>query len=636
MQTSLQNAKLSWNEAGAPISDSFGDVYFSNDNGLQETRYVFLKQNKVQERWLNHDRDFFVIAETGFGTGLNFLATWQAFQHYRETTPEGNVSRLHFISFEKFPLTRQDLKQALMAWPELTSFSEQLVTAYPSAIPGCQRLRFDNGSVVLDLWFGDVNELLPQVYTPVDGLVDAWYLDGFAPSKNPDMWTDNLFANLYRLSRPEGTLATFTAAGFVRRGLADAGFAMLRVRGHGKKRQMLTGRSQKQTSPQSPDIKSVAIIGGGIASACLSYLLTQRGYPVELFCADKDVAQAASGNPQGAIYPLLHKPDDSLSQFFAAAFHFCRQLINEVNSQKSVSHDWCGVLLKAIDEKSSRKIDALSSAGFPEELIYRVDEGALFPQGGWVAPSELTQILFQLSAASGLLTQHYECGITSLQKQQDNWCLSSKDGESWSASQVVLANGADIGIFEQTRELPITPVRGQISLLQASEYEEISPYVVCGDGYIVPAHQGKQVIGATYIRHDKDRTVRDDEHQENKAKMQKTLSTDTSSYRVIDGRAAIRGVTRDHLPLAGGLRSEEKLRSTSDNMSKSGWLPETDSGLFVLAGFGSRGLCSAPLAAELLAALLLHEPLPCVLSVLQDIDPQRRWLKPHWRKSRTL
>lgn len=122
-----------------------------------------------------------------------------------------------------------------MAWPELTSFSEQLVTAYPSAIPGCQRVRFDNGSVVLDLWFGDVNELLPQVYTPADGLVDAWYLDGFAPSKNPDMWTDNLFANLYRLSRPEGTLATFTAAGFVRRGLADAGFAMLRVRGHGKK-----------------------------------------------------------------------------------------------------------------------------------------------------------------------------------------------------------------------------------------------------------------------------------------------------------------------------------------------------------------------------------------------------------------
>ena len=130
MQTSLQNAKLSWNEAGAPISDSFGDVYFSNDNGLQETRYVFLKQNKLQERWLNHDRDFFVIAETGFGTGLNFLATWQAFRHYRETTPEGNVSRLHFISFEKFPLTRQDLKQALMAWPELTSFSEQLVTAH--------------------------------------------------------------------------------------------------------------------------------------------------------------------------------------------------------------------------------------------------------------------------------------------------------------------------------------------------------------------------------------------------------------------------------------------------------------------------------------------------------------------------
>lgn len=165
MQSTLQNAKLSWNDAGTPISDSFGDVYFSNDNGLLETRYVFLNQNNLPARWQTHDRDLFVIAETGFGTGLNFLATWQAFKQYQETTTHKKVSRLHFISFEKYPLTQSDLKQALTAWPELAQLSEKLVNAYPYIVPGCQRVRFDNGSVVLDLWLGDVNELIPQVFS---------------------------------------------------------------------------------------------------------------------------------------------------------------------------------------------------------------------------------------------------------------------------------------------------------------------------------------------------------------------------------------------------------------------------------------------------------------------------------------
>lgn len=634
MLASLQNAKLSWNDAGTPISDSFEDVYFSNNNGLHETQYVFLKQNNLPERWLIHDRDFFVIAETGFGTGLNFLATWHAFCHYRETNPEGKVTRLHFISFEKFPLTKLDLKQALAVWPELSLLSEQLISAYPYAVPGCQRLRFDGGAVVLDLWLGDINELLPQVYEPAGGLADVWFLDGFAPSKNPDMWTENLFSQIYRLSRPLTTLSTFTAAGFVRRGLADAGFVMSKVVGHGEKRSMLTGRSQKtKTHVKTLPVRSIAIVGGGIASACLTYLLTQRGYQVELFCADMDVAEGASGNPQGAIYPLLHQPDDLLSQFFVSAFHFCQHLLNNIHKNEMLNHDWCGVLLKDIDEKSSQKNIELLNAGFPIELIQSHIDGAFFPQGGWVVPTELVKTLFQLSANNGLLKQHKNCEIISLQKMTDHWELINKDGIRWSASQVVLANGVDVTMFEQTTSLPITPMRGQISTLLASEYDAISSYVVCGDGYIVPALDGKQVIGATYVRNDMTRDIRDSEHEENKAKMQRTVSQDVSTYTILSGRAAIRGVTRDHFPLIGGLRSAETLQITGSQMPKSGWLPEIGSGLFILAGLGSRGLCSAPLSAEIAAALLLQEPLPCSLSTLRNIDPQRKWLRQEWRKN---
>jgi tRNA 5-methylaminomethyl-2-thiouridine biosynthesis bifunctional protein len=500
MLATLQNAKLSWNNAGMPISDSFEDIYFSNNNGLHETQYIFLKQNNLPERWLIHDRDFFVIAETGFGTGLNFLATWQAFRHFRDTHPEGKVTRLHFISFEKFPLTKFDLKQALAAWPELSLLSEQLISAYPYAVPGCQRLRFDDGSVVLDLWLGDANELLPQLYAPADGLADVWYLDGFAPSKNPDMWTASLFAHLYRLSRPLATLSTFTAAGFVRRGLTDAGFAMRKVAGHGQKRSILVGYSQKpETNIDTPSVTSIAIVGGGIASACLTYLLTQRGYQVELFCADTDVAEGASGNPQGAIYPLLHQPDDLLSQFFIAAFQFCRQLLCDINSHTRFQHDWCGVLLKTIDEKSAQKHKAILDAGFPSELIEENAEGVLFPQGGWVVPAELVKTLFQLSSQKGLLKQHKNCEIVSLHKNDGQWVLKNKEGNVWSATKVVLANGVNVTMFEQTTSLPITPMRGQISTLQASEYDAISAHVVCGDGYIVPALDGQQVIGATSL-----------------------------------------------------------------------------------------------------------------------------------------
>nr|WP_321238855.1 bifunctional tRNA (5-methylaminomethyl-2-thiouridine)(34)-methyltransferase MnmD/FAD-dependent 5-carboxymethylaminomethyl-2-thiouridine(34) oxidoreductase MnmC [uncultured Tolumonas sp.] len=636
MPASLQNAELSWNDAETPTSDSFEDIYFSNENTSYETHPIFLKQNHLPERWLIHDRDFFVITETGFGTGLNFLATWLAFRHYRATHPEGKVTRLHFISFEKSPLTKLELKHALAAWPELSLLSEQLISAYPYAVPGCQRLRFDDGSVVLDLWLGDINELLPQVYEPADGLTDVWFLAGFAPSKNPDMWTENLFSQVYRLSRPLTTLSTFTAAGFVHRGLTDAGFVMNKVAGHGEKHSMLVGRSQKtKTNINTLPVTTVAIVGGGIASACLTYLLTQRGFRVELFCADNDVAEGASGNPQGAIYPLLHQPDDLLSQFFVSAFHFCQQLLAGINSQTAFKHDWCGVLLKAIDEKSSQKNSDLLHAGFPDELIQQDADGVLFPHGGWVVPAELVKALFELSTQKGLLTQHKNCKITSLNKNDQFWQLSDTEGNTWSASHVVLANGVDILDFEQTTSLPITPMRGQISTLRASDYDAISTYVVCGDGYIVPALDGQQVIGATYVRNDMSREVRLSEHAENKAKMLRTLPTtasqDVSDYTITSGRASIRGVTRDHFPLIGGFRSAEALKLSGAEMPKSGWLPETTSGLFILAGMGSRGLCSAPWSAEIMASLLLNEPLPCSLLTLRNIDPHRRELRRAWR-----
>lgn len=211
---------------GAPRSKEFDDVYFSAENGLAETQHVFLAGNSLPERW--GGRREFIIAETGFGTGLNFLAAWKLFE---ETAAPDQT--LHFISFEKFPLSAAQIEEYLSVWQsEFSGLLEVLVQKYTS---GAVQM---NDRVRLTLIFGDVNEeIVKQNFK-----ADAWFLDGFKPSSNPEMWSETVFQNMARLSAEGATLATFTAAGFVRRGLTAAGFAVKKVPGYGTKRDMTVGQ----------------------------------------------------------------------------------------------------------------------------------------------------------------------------------------------------------------------------------------------------------------------------------------------------------------------------------------------------------------------------------------------------------
>ncbi len=229
-----QQAQIDWDEQGQPVSSKFGDVYFSRINGLEESRYVFIRHNHLPERFARLQADeTMIVAETGFGTGLNFLACWQSFLQHAP-----KQARLEFISVEKYPLSLPDLQQALSLWPQLQQLSSQLLQQYQSIRPGSQLLEFAAGQVRLQLLVGEASEQLALL----ESRVDAWFLDGFAPSKNPQMWTPQLFAQLARLSKPKATLATFTSAGFVRRGLQQAGFDMQRQPGFAFKREMLSGQ----------------------------------------------------------------------------------------------------------------------------------------------------------------------------------------------------------------------------------------------------------------------------------------------------------------------------------------------------------------------------------------------------------
>lgn len=209
-------------------SQEFDDVYFSAEDGLAETRHVFLDGNGLPDAF--DGKSQFVIGETGFGTGLNFLAVWKAF---KESRVSGQC--LHFITVEKYPLKPAQIDEALERWGELADFKDQMIAVYPEEPKGM--FHHDFGDVQLSIYFEDVVDGLKRF----EQTVDVWFLDGFRPASNPEMWRDAVFEELARLSHAGTTFATFTSAGFVRRGLQAVGFDVQKIPGFGRKREMSVG-----------------------------------------------------------------------------------------------------------------------------------------------------------------------------------------------------------------------------------------------------------------------------------------------------------------------------------------------------------------------------------------------------------
>ncbi|WP_185450559.1 bifunctional tRNA (5-methylaminomethyl-2-thiouridine)(34)-methyltransferase MnmD/FAD-dependent 5-carboxymethylaminomethyl-2-thiouridine(34) oxidoreductase MnmC [Aeromonas dhakensis] len=652
-QTSLHHARLDWNEAGTPVSSEFGDVYFSNDNGLSETRYVFLQQNRLPARFSHHDSDIFVIGETGFGTGLNFLATMAAFL---EQAPQaGNGSRLHFISFEKYPLTQHDLRKALAAWPELAHLSQDLIAQWPLPVSGCHRLIFAGGRIRLDLWLGDIKEMLPQVPHPATGLVDAWYLDGFSPAKNPEMWTQDLFDGLARLARPQATIATFTCAGFVRRGLIAAGFAMQKVKGHGSKREMLAGERADKLPQQTiapcyarPAGRAgeVLIIGGGIASAMTALSLVERGRKVTLLCQDDEPAGGASGNRQGALYPLLNGEHDTLSRFYSLAFGFARSRLLALAERHPVAFSLCGVTQLGYDDKSAAKLTKMAQGPFPPELMQVLSEpeveqivglpcghgGVSYPQGGWLCPADLTRAAIQEAQAGELLEVLFNTRVATVTEQADGWQVESCDGRRWQSPTLVVAAGHQLPALIPFAELPLYPVRGQVSHVPTSASLSRLNTVLCYDGYLTPANEGQHCIGASYGRNQTEIAFRAEEQAQNQARLQACLPQQRWPAEVdVSGnqaRVGVRSASRDHLPVAGPVArlaalADHNLKAPVDQQSPLPLYP----GLYVLGALGSRGLCSAPLCGELLASEICGDPLPLAADLLEALHPARYWVR---------
>lgn len=654
----VDSANIHFNEQGTPVSSDFGDVYFSNENGLEESQYVFLQHNNIPQRWQSFTRDNFVICETGFGTGLNFLLTWAAYRA-EKIRP---TFRLHFISTEKFPIAKVDLENALAHWPDLAPLAKELLAQYPMPEGGCHRLLFDKGQVTLDLWIGDIQNTLPQISMRKDSRVDAWYLDGFAPSKNPEMWTETLFSNMARLSHEDTTVATFTAAGLVKRGLINAGFQVQKVRGFGRKREMLQGR-WRPTCPQerifyqyqlerncgpwyrqSAEAQEITIIGAGLAGASLALTLVQMGKQVKLYYQDEDFAQGASGNIIGGFYPHLTADYSIQSQFYALAFQFALNQYRQLFKQGyHFDHDWCGVFFPSFNEVMEKRHQNLVAKNvWCESLVYPIShqdavtivgldmpyDGLFIPHGGWIKPPALVSAMLAKASASGFLQLFPNHKLESL-SYDGKWQLQWSQKPDTDAPVVVIANGHEVSTIPQLACFSFSATRGQVEHLQSTTPLDKLQAVVCHKGYLTPACHGEHAMGSTYVKNDTSLVYRGKEQQQNLDTLQKALSSCDWVEQVKasnTGRAAIRCTTPDHLPLVGAVADLQQQKVQFAKYNKHHFVAEVPAdlkGLYVFSGLGSRGLCTAPILAELLASQITGKHLPLSADMQAMLNPNR-------------
>lgn len=650
MSTSLRSAVIDWSQ-GMPFAPAFGDVYFSRAGGDAETRYVFLQQNRLPERLaVLPDGDAFTIVETGFGTGLNWLATLALWRQ------SGSKGWLHFASVEKFPLTLADLARAQSFWPDHADAASRLQADYPPLLPGFHRLCFPEWRATLTLFFGDVADFLPRLQAKAD----AWFLDGFAPDRNPDMWSEKLFRGMAALSRPGTTFATFTAAGRVRRGLAAAGFEVEKIPGFGQKREMLRGafagtgntasaanfssaKPWLQRPTFSPATKKACVIGAGIAGAQTAHRLALRGWEVTVLERGQP-AGAASGNPAAVIYPRLAPQSQAPDHFPQQAWLFAQRQLSQLSNENSPWHP-CGLLqLASGNQREAAK--KIAQQDWPADLVSLLTpaqatqkagieigtEALCFPQAGWLETEKFCHRLL----AHPAITLRSETDVARLDQTRAGWNLYDRKGELLLESPVVIvANACDAVRFAQLEKLPLQPVAGQVSLPEATPASSALACVICHDGYLTPRLPGgRHCLGATFHPGQTDCRATVADHEENLRLLQQALPGFSEALPDIadwQGRAALRCQSPDYLPLLGPVADYAAFRQSYAGMKDGKVQPYPDllalPGLYVNLAHGSKGFGQAALAAEILAAELNGEPAPVSRITLDALHPMRFWMR---------
>jgi len=655
--TPIVPARIAVDDDGTPRSVEYGDVYHPRSGALAQARHVFLDGDALASRWRGKDR--FVVLETGFGLGNNFLATWAA---WREDPQR--CRHLHFISIEGSPPTG-DSFAALTRETPLAPLAAELARQWPALTCNLHRIALEDGGIELLLAFGAVDAWLPQLVAAVD----AFFLDGFAPARNPAMWDAGLFKAMARLAAPDATVATWSAARAVRDGLRGAGFDVAKAAGTGGKREITRGRFAPRFAPRASPRRGsastaatssrsagqaassrpaagarapVVIVGAGLAGCALARALAERGVRSLVIERRAGVAEEGSGNAAGLFHGVVHGGDGRHARFHRAAALAAGAAVRAAMARHGVPGSAAGLLRLETARGLAEMRDLVDSQGLPAEYVEAFDaEGAsrlagvqlsspawLFADAGWVDPRRLARSW--LADAGASVELRLGCAAKSLHRIDAGWQLLDEAGRAIaSAAVLVLCNGD--GGLAGTSSWPIRRQRGQVSAIAATDLASIAlPRLpVTGAGYVVPALDGTLWFGASSSWGD-DPALRDEDQRHNLDRLKTLLGVSGApAIERLGGRVGFRWVTDDRLPIIGAVPSSVAERiapgfvgTASSRLDQPRFVARAP-GLLVCCALGSRGIASAALGAEVLAAGISGAPLPVEADLLDAIDPAR-------------
>lgn len=621
----LTNAALEWDAAGWPRSLSYGDIYYSAADALGESTHVFLDGNALPARWRELHSRHFIIGELGFGSGLNFMNTCRL---WCELAPADRT--LHYVACELHPLTAPDMQRVHAHWPGLQEVSSALLQQYPDHTAGVHQLvlRIRGREIRLTLLYGDAAQLLPGLYAPEGFRVDAWFLDGFAPKLNPELWQAELLRTIASLSHAGTTLATYSVAGEFRRNLADAGFTVRKARGYASKRQMLqAGFTAQQNALVNATSRTVCVVGGGLAGCSTAWELAQSGWQVYLLEERNALATQGSGNPQGILHCNLSTLDSTANQFNLHAFLYAARYYEAFSQLHDTGWHRSGMLQVAVIPRLKKRFRQLADSGaWSPALFEYLDESAAsalagieldapalhFPASGWLSPPALCKAW----ASHPGITVQSGTRVTALEQTGEGWRLRLQAGAATGTLDtacVVLCNGADLHLFPQTRHYPVVGNRGQVDVYTTLDAPRTNT-ILCGQGYVLPATGAQQSIGGSYYVGDSSEQAvkaRTREHLEFAKQLNPALAEAFAQRTPQLQRQGMRCVTPDRMPLTG-----PAFRAVEHGGGEY-------AGLYLNVGHGSHGLTRTPFCAAWIASLFNRTPPPFAHELAQLVLPER-------------
>ena len=583
-----------------PFSEEFDDIFFQDDV-IEETNYVFIEGNNLEERWRLEKYNEFKIGELGFGLGLNFFIVLKKWiENFKDSS-----NNLTFVSIDQYAPKISDIIKIKEAYPQLKEVIDIFLSLNPVLFHGNNNFYIDKYKVTLKLIISEINEGLKSIENIPSNKIDAWFLDGFDPKKNPDMWDAAIFKTISTLSNTQSTFSTYTAAGFVKRNLERYGFDVKKIKGFANKRHMLKGNFS-YTSPSRHQRKiesssDIAIIGSGLSSSILANKLACQGFKVDVYEKNKYIALGTSSNPWAAMYPKLALGDDSRSYFLTQSYfyaaNFYKKYITSFKnngvlflSNSDARNEWIEKIIK-LDRKDIFESQTKKTINKINGVDQNLD-GLLVKHGGCLSPSAICKDLLKHPNISIHLNHDYQ--KYKHIRPGSILPIFSKINNEKQYSSLIVASGLDLKNYIPS----INSMKGSIIGIKCNELSGIQ-HPINHSGYVLPQVNGITWLGSSYEK--TKHLMSSEEIQESILSRASEVFKNIGSSKDIIEWSGIRSTLPDRMPLAGAM----------------------DNNVFVIGGLASRGLSFAPLLAEIIACEISGLSSPVSKKILASLSPNR-------------